>query len=107
MDRLARERRAAERIFGLLPPEQGAELAALWEEFEARESDDARVAVAFDRLQPLLINHHGGGGSWREHGVSRAQVMQRMDPIRLALPGLWPTVLALIERSGALGHISG
>lgn len=107
VDRLARERRAAERIFGLLPPEQGAELAALWEEFEARESDDARVAVAFDRLQPLLINHHGGGGSWREHGVSRAQVMQRMDPIRLALPGLWPTVLALIERSGALGHISG
>jgi len=49
-----RERLAAERIFGLLPAEQAAELHALWVEFEAGETAEARFAVALDRLQPLL-----------------------------------------------------
>jgi putative hydrolase of HD superfamily len=103
--RESREQRAATRLFGLLPPEQGAELAGLWAEFEARATPEARVANALDRLQPLLNNHHSGGGSWRTHGVTRDQVLRRMDPIRTGLPSLWPTVLELIDRSCALGHI--
>ena len=100
-----RERRAAERIFGLLPPEQGAGLRALWDEFERQETPEARVAVALDRLQPLLANHHAGGGSWRAHGVTRAQVMRRMAPIEAALPAIWPTVLDIVGRNCALGYI--
>jgi putative hydrolase of HD superfamily len=103
--REARELLAAERIFGLLPPEQGRALHALWTEFEAQESPDARVATALDRLQPLLNNFHSGGGSWRTHAVSRAQVLRRMEPIRGALPALWPTVLGIVERSCELGYI--
>lgn len=105
VDRHSRERRAAERIFGLLPDVQGAELRALWEEFEAGETADARFAVALDRLQPLLANHHSQGGSWRAHGVTRAQVMARMRPIERALPALWPVVLEVVRESCALGHI--
>ena len=100
-----RERVAAARIFGLLPAEQGAELRALWEEFEAQATPEARFANAIDRLQPLLNNHHAGGGSWKAHGVTRAQVMRRMAPIERAMPGLWPTVLDVVERNCALGHI--
>ena len=100
-----RERRAAERIFGLLPAEQAAELHALWTEFEAGESADARFAVALDRLQPLLQNLHSGGGSWRAHGIARAQVLGRMDPIRAGAPALWPTVLAVVEEAVAAGHL--
>ena len=100
-----RERRAAERIFGLLPDEQGAELRALWEEFEAQQTNEARFANAVDRLQPLLNNHHAGGGSWKVHGVSRAQVLRRMAPIERAMPGVWATVLDVVERNCALGHI--
>jgi putative hydrolase of HD superfamily len=100
-----RERMAAERIFGLLPTEQAAELHALWAEFEAGESPDARFAVALDRLQPLLQNLHSGGGSWRAHGIARAQVLRRMDPIRAGAPALWPTVLAVVEEAVAAGHL--
>ena len=104
-DRAARERRAAERIFGLLPPEQGAELRALWEEFERGDTAEARAAVALDRLQPLLLNHHTNGGSWRTHGVKRAQVLRRMEPIRTALPAVWPTVEQIVTHNCSLGHI--
>jgi putative hydrolase of HD superfamily len=100
-----RERRAAERIFGLLPAEQAAELHTLWEEFEAGETADARFAVALDRLQPLLQNIHSGGGSWRAHGIARAQVLRRMDPIRTGAPALWPQVLAVVEQAVAAGHL--
>jgi putative hydrolase of HD superfamily len=100
-----RERIAAERIFGLLPPDQGVEMRALWEEFEAGQSPDARFAVALDRLQPLLVNHEAGGGSWRDHAVSRAQVVARMRPIERALPAAWPMVLAIVDANCAAGHI--
>ena len=100
-----REQRAAARIFGLLPPDQAAEVRALWDEFEAQETAEARTAVAIDRLQPLLNNHNSGGGSWRMHGVAREAVMRRMAPIQRALPSLWPAVLDIVERNCALGHI--
>jgi putative hydrolase of HD superfamily len=101
-----RERLAAERIFGLLPDDQGDELRALWEEFEAGETPDARFAVAMDRFQPLLLNYHGGGGSWREHGIARAQVLRRMAPIERGAPALWPLVLEVVDHACALGWIS-
>jgi putative hydrolase of HD superfamily len=104
-DREAREHQAADRIFGLLPDPQGRELRALWDEFERGNTADARAAVALDRLQPLLNNHHTGGGSWRTHGVRRGQVLQRMEPIRAALPALWPTVEAIVSENCSLGHI--
>lgn len=53
-----RERQAAHRIFGLLPADQQQELLALWEEFEARRTADARFAAALDRLQPQIGRAH-------------------------------------------------
>ena len=105
VDREAREQRAADRIFGLLPPEQAQEMRGLWDEFERRDTADARFAVALDRLQPLLNNHHSDGGSWRNHSISRSQVLRRMEPIRGALPSLWPMVEAIIVEHCTLGHI--
>lgn len=100
-----RELAAADRIFGLLPPQQASRLRALWDEFEAQETAEARFALALDRLQPLLNNHHSGGGSWLAHGVTRAAVLRRMEPIRTALPTLWPAVEDVVQRSCSLGHI--
>ncbi|MCH2166673.1 MAG: HD domain-containing protein [Oceanicola sp.] len=66
----AAEARAADRIFGLLPPEQGAELRAIWEEFEANQSADARFAKSVDRFQPPNLNIANGGGSWTDYHVT-------------------------------------
>lgn len=106
LDREDREQAAAARLFGLLPEGQAAELRALWEEFEAGVTPDARFAVALDRFQPLLLNFAGGGGSWLEHGVARAQVLRRMEPIREGAPALWPVVVDAVDRACARGWIS-
>lgn len=41
-----REKEAADRLFAMLPPEQGGEYRKLWEEFDAEETPDARYATA-------------------------------------------------------------
>ncbi|MEN9934556.1 MAG: hypothetical protein RLZZ387_1135 [Chloroflexota bacterium] len=101
-----RERAAAERIFGLLPAEQGAELRGAWEEFEAGETAEARFAGALDRLAGLISNASNGGGTWKAHGITRAAVLRRMDPIREGAPALWPVVLQVVERGCAAGQIA-
>ena len=84
-----RERLAADRLFGLLPGEQVAGLRALWDEFEAGESAEARFAQAIDRLQPVLLNHHRGGGPWMEHGITKERVLARNQPISNGSSALW------------------
>jgi putative hydrolase of HD superfamily len=105
VDKDARERAAAARIFGILPDDQGDALRALWEEFEAGETPTARFANALDRLQPLLANLANGGGSWHAAGVTRAAVRRRMGPIEQGCPTLWPWVCAAIDRAHAEGLI--
>lgn len=101
-----REHAAARRIFGLLPADQSARFHERWQEFEAQETLEARFANALDRFQALLQNMQAGGGSWRAHQVTRAQVLQRMAPVHAALPGVWPFVLDVIERYCAEGAIA-
>ena len=70
----AREDAAKARIFGMLPEDQRAFLTALFDEFEACATSEAKFARAMDNLQPLILNHSNGGGDWAEHGVSAEQV---------------------------------
>jgi putative hydrolase of HD superfamily len=76
-----KEQHAAERLFGLLPADQGAEFIALWQEFEAGETADAKFAGSVDRIQPILHNYMTGGGSWKRHDIKKHQVEKRMQPI--------------------------
>lgn len=102
----ARETAAANRLFGLLPDDVGRELRALWDEFEAGETREARFANALDRFQALVQNDAAGdGGTWHAHGVTREAVLRRMAPIETGAPGLWPAALAAIERATAAGHV--
>jgi putative hydrolases of HD superfamily len=106
MDKAGREEAAAERLYGLLPPDIGRRLHDLWLEFEANQTPSARFANALDRLQGLIVNDApGDGGTWRLHGVSRSQVLARMAPIEDGAPGLWPTVLAAVGRAVERGDI--
>jgi len=84
------EQKAADRIFGLLPDEQASELRALWDEFEAAESDDAVFAKSVDRVQPVISNLETNGGSWIEYNVSRQQLEDRVGwKVAKGAPALW------------------
>ncbi|MFN6121762.1 MAG: HD domain-containing protein [Actinomycetes bacterium] len=86
----ARERAAADRIFGLLPPAAGAHLRDLWEEYERGDTPEARFVMAVDRMAPMLLNLAEGGTTWREHGITRERVVERNGPhVAPVLPEVW------------------
>lgn len=106
MDKLEREKKAAKRIFSLLPEDQGKELHELWEEFDAMETPEAKYAAALDRLQPVMLNYINNGGTWIEHKISKEQVIKRNHYIEDGAPELWDFASSLIEEALSKGYIS-
>ena len=102
----AREQEAAGRIFGLLPDDQQGEMHRLWEEFEARATPEARFAAALDRLMPMLHNYHTQGRSWREHGVTDAQVIAHNGHMAEGAAGLWEYAEAMIKDAVGKGYLT-
>ncbi len=105
-DKSQRECLAADRIFGLLPLDQAAEMRELWEEFETRITPESKFAAALDCLMPVLQNYHTQGRSWREHGVTRSQVMARVAKIEKASAPLWKIVCSVIDEAVVRGFLS-
>ena len=101
----AREDAAAARLFGLLPERQAREMLALWAEFEARATPEARFAHAVDRLLPALHNFSTGGGTWRRHGVNHTRVVERMRPIAEYSAPLWAWLSALLDEAVRRGYL--
>ncbi len=92
----AAEAAAADRIFGLLPPDIGQDLRALWEEFEAAESPDAVFAKSLDRVQPVMANLMSGGGTWVEYNVTAEELESRVGvKVARGAPRLWEHVRGL------------
>ena len=86
----AAEAAAADRLFGLLPPDQARDFRALWDEFEAAETPDAVFAKAVDRMPAPIANLANGGGSWTDYAVTLDQLDTRVGkPISRGAPGLW------------------
>lgn len=100
-----REEKAAERIFGMLPEDQKAELKSLFEEFEAYETPEAKFARAMDNFQPLLLNDSNDGGDWKEHDVCRSQIMGRHKKTRLGSEEIGQYSEELIMENVKLGNI--
>jgi putative hydrolase of HD superfamily len=98
-DKQARiEQQAATRIFGLLPQDQAQEFRALWDEFEAAETDDAVFAKSIDRVQPVISNLESGGASWIEYDVTVEQIETRVGvKVRRGAPAVWQTLKNRID----------
>lgn len=84
-----RELAAADRIFGLLPEDQGKKFRALWEEFEACETPEAKFARTMDNVQPMMLNHATDGKSWKERGVQLSQILKRNERTKEGSKELW------------------
>ncbi len=105
-DKNLRELQAADRLFGLLPPEQSPEIRAIWDEFEAQQTAEAQFATVLDRLQPFLQNQQTQGGTWRIHNITPQQIEKRMAPIQAFAPALWQIIETGLEASIKAGYIS-
>lgn len=84
-----REQKAAKRLYGLLPEDQGAKLKAIWEEFEAKNTPESRFAHTMDNLQPVILNAATNGKVWKEHGVYLSQFMGRQEDTPKGSEVLW------------------
>jgi putative hydrolase of HD superfamily len=103
-ERKAAELAAVRRIFGILPQLQAQPLIALWQEFEAEETPDARFANAVDRAMPVLLNLNNNGQSGRDHNISYERVVARIEgQIKNGCPALWEYLRARLEAA----HKSG
>lgn len=100
-----REVKAANRIFGMLPEDQGEYFRALWEEFEAYETPDAKFAHLLDNFQPLLLNDASDGKSWAEHGVHKSQVCKRNERIPETSEIVWEKMLEIMDKHIEKGNL--
>mgnify|MGYP005740293917 FL=1 len=100
-----KELAAAQRLFAMLPEEQGKELLELWLEFERAESADAKFGKALDRIIPMLLNYHNNGQSWQEYGVTREQALTVNRKIEYGSQALWDKAQQVIEEATQKGWL--
>ena len=106
VDQHEREAAAATRLFGLLPDDQSAEFRALWDEFEDRQTADARFAHAIDRCQAMLLNCLSKGVTWSRHNVRLDQIRARNAPIGDGSAALWTHMSHLLDEAVQAGHVT-
>lgn len=99
------EAAAADKLFAQLPTEQGAEIRALWEEFDDMKTPDSIYANCMDRIQPFLHNTLTTGATWKEGQVSKKQVEQRLAIVKENMPELWSWVEINIDNAIKQGWI--
>ena len=101
-----REQKAANRIFGILPEEQGKYFMDLWLEFEAASTPEAKFATAIDSVQPLMLNNASNGLAWREHGVAASKVQERaLKKIKPGSEKLYEMVMDIIAENVKKGNL--
>ena len=100
-----REEKAAERIFAMLPKDQGEKFRALWEEFDAYETPEAKFAHVCDNVQPLMLNHATGGKSWRERGIRRSQVEKRNSRVGESSRTMKAYVEGILDKNVEKGNL--
>lgn len=105
LDKREREEKAADRIFGLLPKDQGSYFRELWEEFEAYETADAKYAHLLDNFQPILLNDASGGKSWEEHGVKKSQIYKRNEKVEETSDAVWQKIQDIVQKNIDLGNV--
>lgn len=100
-----REDKAKERIFSILPEDQKAELIALFDEFEACQTPEARFAKAMDNLQPLILNNSNHGSDWKDHGAKASRIYKRHRKTKLGSEILYKVTDDIIQNHIKKGNI--
>jgi len=99
------EQRAADRLFAMVPGDDGSRLRARWDEFEAGATPEARFAHSLDRLAPLLLNHANRGELWADYGITADRVFALNGHIADGSPDLWIAARSLLDDAIAQGWL--
>ncbi|MEQ9404206.1 MAG: HD domain-containing protein [Cyclobacteriaceae bacterium] len=97
------ELEAAKRIFGLLPEKQAQEFIAIWEEFEAFETAEAKFARTIDHFEPIIQNDSNKGGTWTEFKVPFETVIEKKSVMEEGSKSLWTFAKELINKNREKG----
>ncbi len=100
-----REDAAKEKIFSMLPDDQKEEFIALFDEFEAYETPEARFAHVMDNLQPLILNNSNNGGDWKENNVTAKQVYARQSLNKLGSEKLYEITDEILKENIRKGNL--
>lgn len=98
---------ALNKLFAILPENQGNIYKNLWLEYDAVNTNDAIYANAIDCLQPFIMNVNDKGGSWRKHpsSVSKERLLQRNKYLKDIAPKLWDYLCKQIDNALVNGWI--
>lgn len=104
-DKYERECKAADRIFNILPKDQAIEIRNLWDEFEERNTSEAKYAAALDRVQPIILNYITNGKAWIDHGIYKEQVIKRNIHTGEGSEVIWDYIMSIIESAVKKGYL--
>lgn len=79
IDKLDREEKAAEDLFGILPEDQKEEFKVLWKEFEECKTREAKFGAMLDRLQPLILDYATKGKGVKESNLTAEKLYKRNE----------------------------
>jgi len=102
-----REQKAKDRIFSVLPEEQALEMKAIFDEFEANETAEAKFAHAMDNIQPMILNNSNSGSDWKEHNVSAEKVYKRQEKTKLGSEKIFDLADKIIKMNVKKGNLRG
>ena len=101
-----REAKAADKIYSILPEDQGDYLKSLWIEFEEQKTPEAKFARSMDCFQPLILNDATNGRAWKEHEVRRSWVYKRNQTTGYGSEDIWEYAREnLIEKNVRNGNL--
>ena len=100
-----REEKAAKRIFNMLPEDQAEKMIALWHEFEAQRTPEAKFARCMDNIQPMMLNDASNGLAWEENGVKISQILKRNERTAEGSKVLWDYMKHILQKNMDEGHI--
>ena len=100
------EEEAAGIILSKLPEQQGEMLQNLWDEFEARETPEAKFAKAIDRFLPLYSNIINHGYSWLPYDVTQTHLREINSIIKDGSTRLWELVEDMLDEAVKEGYLS-
>lgn len=104
-DKEEREKKAANKLFSVLPKDQSEEIMKLWREFEELETPESRFAACLDRFQPLILNYNTNGHTWQKPGVTSEKVLKRNSLLVENAPELWDYAKSIVEDSINKGYL--